>query len=240
MKKLKNFDKLLSLIQIIMNNFSNVSIAISFNEILYDFKIAKSLDVLANNDDSFTSLEEERVVLRAKTKEAISFVNVVMKIRYDQDRTLLHFEVENFVYLILHKEYTQSKLTNKKFNKQRLELIKILNKIKNLVYKLNISFLWKIHSIIFIIHFESSSSIDFYFRQISESKSVENVQNDKNKYEIEKILAKRVIQKDCFRRSITQYRVKWLDWENQFNQWINKNDMNNSILVTNYERQSFS
>jgi hypothetical protein len=130
MKELKDFDKLLSSIQIIMNNFSNASIEISFNEILYDFKVAKSFDVLADNDDFLTSLEKERIVLHAETEEAISFVDVAMKIRYDQDRTSLHLEVEDFVYLTLHKEYTQSEMTNRKFNKQRLEFVKILNKIK--------------------------------------------------------------------------------------------------------------
>jgi hypothetical protein len=202
-----------------------------------------NLAVLTRVDDenSLTTLEQEREILRTKTKEAISFANVVMKIRYDQIKTSMQFNINDFVYLTLHKEYIQIDLINKKFSKQRSDFVKIIEKMNNFVYKLDVSSIWKIHSIVFIIHLKSTSSNeDSYQRQITKSRSIENVQNDFDDYEVKRILVKWIILKRRSRRSIVQYRVKWLNWEDQYNQWMNKKKMNNQNFIANYEKKRSS
>jgi hypothetical protein len=135
-----NFIKVLSFIQSSLNNFANAFIDLSSNELLYEFKIAESLNLLTRLDDDnlTTSIENEREILRKKIEETIVFANAFMKIRYDSIRTSLDSKVEDVVYLKLHKEYTQSEIFNRKFFKQRLESVKIIEKIDKLVYKLEI------------------------------------------------------------------------------------------------------
>ncbi len=143
-----NFIKLLLSIQTTMNNFVNAFTKLSSHEIIYEFKILKSLNLLndvkkaenACDDNSLTILKKERIILRKKIEEVIIFANAIMKIKYDSIKTTLNLNKEDLVYLKLHKKYNQSNISNKKFSKQRLNFVKILNKIERFVYKLNISF----------------------------------------------------------------------------------------------------
>jgi hypothetical protein len=137
-EQVTNFIKILSFIQSFMNNSSNTFTKLFFNEILYDFKVAKLLNLL-NDSNSFTELKKKRKMLRTEVEQVIVFANASMKIRYDRKRKSLNLKFENLIYVKLHKDYIQSDLINKKFNKQRLESVKILEKIKKLVYKLKIS-----------------------------------------------------------------------------------------------------
>jgi hypothetical protein len=127
-----NFIKIVSFIQFILNNSTNAFIEVIFNELLYEFKIAKSLNLLERFDDEnfTTSIEHERDVLKKQAKKTIIFVNANMKIKYDSTRTSLDLNVEDSIFFKLHKDYNQSDLTNRKFSKQRLESIKMLEKIK--------------------------------------------------------------------------------------------------------------
>jgi hypothetical protein len=239
--QISDFTKLLFFIQTFMNNVSNVSIELFSNEILYEFKVTKFLNLLndtnainAKDDESLTFLKKERIILRNEAENAIAFANAAMKIRLDFIRKSLNLNVKNFVYLKLHKEFTQLDLTNRKFSKQRLESVKILKKIEKLVYKLDISTIWKIHSIIFVIHLKSDSGIDFYDKETKESESVKNAQEKiKNVYEIERILAKRFIKIKRARHSKIQYRVKWLEWDDHHNQWIDATEMKNAQNLVN-------
>jgi hypothetical protein len=98
---------------------------------------------------------------------------------------------------------------------------------------------WKIHSIISMTHLESASiEEDSYDRETKESESIEDVQkNIKDIYEVEKIVAKRSIKMRRARHSKTQYRVKWKEWENHHNQWIDATEMKNAQnVVKKFER----
>jgi hypothetical protein len=241
-----DFVKLLLSIQTTMNNFVNAFTELFSHEIIYEFKILKFLNLLndvkraknARDDNSFTILKKERIILRKEIEEVIIFANAIMKIRYDSTRTTLNLNKEDLVYLRLHKEYNQSNISNEKFSKQRLNSVKILNKIERLVYKLNISLTWKIHSVVFIVHLKSASSEkDSYNKEAIESELVKNVQDDiKDVYELKKILAKRFIKIERSRTLKIQYRVKWKEWDDQHNQWINATKMKNvKKLIDDFE-----
>jgi hypothetical protein len=128
------------------SNSSNAATELSPNEIIFGFKVLKSLNLLAdpnitsraNDTDSPTTLKDERAVLRKEAEEAIAFANASMKIRYDFTRKPLNLKIEDHVYVKLHKDYTQSRITNRKYSKQRLEPVKALEQIGKLAYKLDI------------------------------------------------------------------------------------------------------
>jgi DNA-directed RNA polymerase subunit K/omega len=166
-----------------------------------------------------------------------------MKIRYDSRRTQLDLKFENDVYLKLHKEYNQSELINRKFAKQRFESVMIIEKINKLVYKLDISQSWNIHSVISITHLKSTSiEKDSYDKEKKESKSIEDVQkNIKDIYEVKRVLAKRFIKIERARHSKIQYRVKWKEWDDHHNQWIDAANMKNvKNAVNEFEQNSIS
>jgi hypothetical protein len=99
----------------------------------------KSLNFLRIEDEnSATILKEDRIILKKKVEKAIAFANTSMKIRYDSKRTQLDLRSDDSVYFKLHKEYIQSDFTNRKFVKQGLESVKIIEKVDKLVYRLEI------------------------------------------------------------------------------------------------------
>ncbi len=146
MKK-NDFVRLISSIQVTLNNSANASIGMSSNNVLYDFKVTKFLDLLTdpiilektNDENPLTSLEKERIIIRKEVEKAIVFANAAMKIRHDLTRKSLKMNVKDVVYLKLHKKYTQSDPSNRKFSKQRLESVKIIEKVDKLAYRLEIS-----------------------------------------------------------------------------------------------------
>jgi hypothetical protein len=169
-----NFVKLISFIQISLNNSFNATIDLILNEIFYEFKLKKSLNLITFDDkNSSTSLKKKRKFLKKTIEKVIVFANVNMKTRHDFKKKSMKLNVKNVVYLKLHAEYIQSRLINRKFNKQRFESMKILEKINKLIYKLNILITWKIHSIISIIYLKfASSENDFYERKQWKSNSL--------------------------------------------------------------------
>ena len=78
-KNIIDFTQLLSSIQTIMNNSTNAAIDISFNEILYGFKMLKTANLLDNDltktraedGNPSTIIKKKREILRKKTKNSL-------------------------------------------------------------------------------------------------------------------------------------------------------------------------
>lgn len=125
-KNVVNFFKFLSFIQAIMNNSVNVFTETCSNEILYDFKMLKITDLLNNNvakvrtadDNSVIVIKEERTMLKKKIEKSINHAQTMMKSKYDSRYRFIKFEEKQKMFIKFHKEYTQSDLKNKKYNKQ--------------------------------------------------------------------------------------------------------------------------
>ena len=226
-------------IQTIMNNSINVFTDIFSNEIFYEFKVLKATDLL-NNDVVKTKIEDEipktviekkRAMLKKKTKNVISHVQIMFKIRYDFSHKSIDLKTDQKIYIKLHKKYFQPDLKSRKFSKQRLESVNIMKKMSRLIYKLDISATWRIHFVISIIHLKSASpENNSYEKQIVKSGSVEVEEGDDSDfYEIEKIIVKRkmYIERKRRRRAFSQFRMKWLKWKNHHNQWFSRADLNN-------------
>ena len=165
-----------------LNNSSNDTTGISSHEILYEFRVLESIDLLNNdktklkteNDNPATKIKNEKKIFRIETKNAINFEQTIQKIKYDSRHKSLNFNEKDKMYFRFHKDYNQPNLENRKFDKQKIGSIKILNKMNKLIYRLDISFTWKIHSVVSIAHLKSASNEnDFYHRKFTESDSIE-------------------------------------------------------------------
>ena len=226
----------LSALQSQFNNFSNASIDLSFNEIIYDFKIREILFMKAST--SKKQISENKLRNRQKIVDAISFVNAHMKIRYDVRHKSLLLQFEDKAYLRLHKNY-QILNQHKKLDNQKCGSFLIKRRIDRFAYELNISLRWKIHLVISIAQLESAFSLqDSYNRSRSDHLDFVYVENDidfEKSYEIEFVIDKRIKKFD--KTSVTQYRIKWLKYELEFDEWKSVSSLNDCMnLIENYER----
>ena len=157
-----------------------------------------------------------RLVKRDQIEDVVVFVNVMHKLRYDKVYKNIKLIVESYVFLRLHVEYIILDQNNKKLNQQRMKLFKILEKIDHFVYRLKLSSVIKIHSVIFIAQLKSAlSSIDdsYHRHHDRNSSSVEEVVSndyDESRYESSKFYElKRLLEKRTFIDDIKiEYLVK--------------------------------
>ena len=247
-KNCTDFIKLLTLIQIMINNFQNIITSMFSNEILYEFRVAETTDLLndekirkkMNDDNSSTNIENEKKILRKKIIDAINFGQTMQKFKYDINHKPLNLKKNVKIYIRLHKKYSQPDLKNRKFDKQKIGSIEIIKKVKKLIYRFDIFNTWKIHSVISIIHFESISEKKNPFQKKPiELESIKTDENDDSDlYEIEKIIVKKKIHsnRERHRRNHTEFRMKWLKWKNQHNKWMKKDQLNECVeLLTKFE-----
>ena len=84
-----------------------------------------------------------------QVEKFIIFVNITVKLQYDNSHIKMNIKVKSRIYLKLHNEYKISEI-NEKLTQQRVNSFTVIEKINRLIYKLKLSFTMHIHSIIFI------------------------------------------------------------------------------------------
>ena len=209
----------LSFFQIENNNVVHAIIEYFSNELIYEFKINDTLDMLANLfSENYSQL---RQVKRENVEVAMTFANAFSKARYDEIHKTMKFKIDDKMYLRLHHDYTILDLFNHKLTKQRVEFFFIIEKIDNLVFKLQLFFVMKIHFVVSIAQLESiTSSSNFYDRNVDkDSSSIQKEQfialtEQVSLYEIERLLNRRIISIDRI-----NYLVKWKNYDSKHNVW---------------------
>jgi hypothetical protein len=236
MKHSSDWSNFLSTIQFQLNNFVAAHEKI-FNEMMYDFISIQSEDMIRKNSTNISQLNS--TTLRKQVIDAIAWTQMIMKINYDHKHTSLNMNVEDFALLRLHKDYNISttKILKKKLSQQYVDSFKVLEKIENLVYRLNFFQNWRIHSVISIAQLKSISDsiIDSFNRSDSiESESVEMKEDTKKVkfFEIERLIDRRMTT----RRDV-KYLVRWKDYESQYDEWRNLSELQNALnLINDYEK----
>ncbi len=126
-------------------------------------------------------------------KDAIAYAAMKMKYYYNWKYKSLYFKMRDLVNLHLHKNYTLLSLKekNKKLRQQFMSLLKVLNCVKKLTYWLELSLSWHIYDVISVAHLKSAHINDPYWWPRSEEPE-EVIVNDEKKWEVEKLLFKRM------------------------------------------------
>ena len=205
-----------------LNNFFNASIDLSFNEIIMRFKTRDSL-ALFRHDESSKNWLKRKTINVIETKVVIIWINLTIKIIYDKHHKSLKLKIDDQVFLRLHKEYFLSFVKFFKLSIQRIESFKILERKSDLTYKLDILKNWKIHFVIFIVHLESIFNDDDSYDRERSSHSESIVEFNKNwhDYEVESLLRHRIKWYDRD-KSISEYLIKWKDYEAKFDKWYDE------------------
>ena len=189
------------------------------NEFVYEFKINDTLNMLA--DLSFENYNQLRQIKRENVEIAITFVNVLNKVRYDAIHKTLKFKIDDKMYLRLHHDYIIFDLFNHKLSKQRVKFFFVIEKIDNFVFRLQLFFVMKIHFVVSIAQLKSTTrDANSYNRIVDKnSSSIHEKQfialiEQISLYEIERLLNRRII----FTNRIN-YLVKWKNDDSKHNVW---------------------
>ena len=140
--KFSNIDYTLTLfaIQIQLNNTFNIATNLSFNEIIYEFKIKNAISSLIEiNTANVQNLSTQRMKYQRKIVDVTNFAIVKIKIYYDSRHTSIRFKQNEKTYLQLNKNYKLSDKSNSKLSQQRCESFRIFERIERLAYKLKLS-----------------------------------------------------------------------------------------------------
>ena len=118
-----------------MNMIISLITEISSHEFMYELKLLTSLNLVMK----FSQIAIYNV--RMNAHEAIAYAAIKMKKMYDRDHKLIFFKSENKIILKLHKKYIIAlvKVLKLKFYQQYAEKFIVLEKIKCLTYRLNLS-----------------------------------------------------------------------------------------------------
>lgn len=165
----------------------------ALNEICYKFITLQSTNLLKQ------LLIEIKTFFRAFVANVIAMTQMYFKAIYDDNHALLQINVDDWALLRVHKKYKISFIvvSNRKFSQQEIEIFKILKRINNLAYKLNIFKEWRIWSIISIaqLKFLSTSHANSFKRNRASFFSVtikeKSKSNNVKSFEIEQIIVKR-------------------------------------------------
>ena len=201
---------------------------------MYDTNIKQQLNLL-----HIDMKKHNLIKTRTEIKNAIAFAQMTQKRYYDRKHQSMFFQLEDYALLRLHHEYEVFS-AKRKLDQQNVELFKIIKKIERLIYQLDISQHWRVHSIFIIVQLKSASNLTMnsFHRSRSDESSFVFVEDDTNifkSFELKKMLNKRVIRKE--RYLIIEYLVKWSEYESEHDMWLNIKNLDNvKELIQNYEK----
>lgn len=190
------------------------------NKLCYGFKVNNNVTLL--EDLPTEDYNRLRQIKREAAEEAIAFANTVTKVRYDKVHTAMHLKQGDMVYLKLYHGYKIPGLANRKLSQQRVGPFRILAKVGNLAYKLDLPPTMSIHPVISIAQLEPKVSGDDPYKRPRDDNNQPAVENQDDSYpsfEIESLLDKRIT------RGIPQYLVKWKGWDHSWNTWYKVEDL---------------
>jgi hypothetical protein len=222
--------------QSVFNNTRSATIEKISNELLYEITSNLSLDISSSN-----KIVVNHTQLRKEVQNVIDWIQMINKIHYDRRHSSLFLKMSEWVLLRLHHEYfiSESKDIIKKIFTQYVRFFKIVQRIERLIYRLNVSSDWKIHSVFIVAQLKSASDSTKDSFNRSRSTHSSPITDTQNEYEIERILNKRTVKRD--HDYFIEYLIRWLDYESEWDRWYNvKNLANAKNLIVDYEKKLFN
>ena len=181
---------------------------------------------------------DDYIPAKIDAADAIAYTAIKMKAYYDQRHQQQAYNIGDFVNLRLHRGYKLPGILNGKIGQQFAGPFRVIEKIGKLAYRLELPPTIKIHNIISVAHLEPATNPtdDPYSRARQESPPI--LVDGQEKWEIERILRKRVTRRGRGHR--TEYLVRWVGYGPQDDTWISERNLGNAreILRDFNEREN--
>jgi len=206
-----NWLEALPFLSAVSNNSMSFATGFAPNELSYGFRVNDNLMLL--EDLPAEQYDKLRQIKRDAADEAISFANTVAKARYDRRHIAINLAEGSMVYLKLHHGYKIPGLGNRKLSHQRAGPFKILHKVGNLAYRLELPPTMTIHPVVSIAQLEPAPADEDPYRRPRPTNPgpVADEGSAAPFYTIERLLNKRITRRG------TQYLVKWTNYGNEHN-----------------------
>ena len=114
-----------------MNNFINVLIKKSSNEIVYKMKLNKEFNIFDVIVQSQTNIINNRNKYRREAVDALVFAIFNIKTRYDNRYKVIKMKFDNKAYIKLYKKYHLFKLETRSFLIKESNHLRFLINTKN-------------------------------------------------------------------------------------------------------------
>ena len=127
----------------------------------------------------------------------------------------------------------KQKRSSKKLTHKFVGFFRIKDKIETQTYRLTLSIIYRIHNIFHVsflkvYHHKNGLQQADAFMQISK------FINDEKMWKIKKIVDRAKSKGHLW------YKIKWMSWNEKYNQWILKNELDNAFtLKKKYDEQAF-
>ena len=225
-------------IQRYINNSLSAATGKSPNEVVYGFTPTRSKDLA--KPSNLTMLPK---LARIEVADAIAFAQANAARAYDKKHQAIRLEKRDYALLRLHKGYNipSGTILGRKLSQQYAGPFRIIDKIDNLAYKLDLSQHWRIHLVFTIAQLEPcpSPSTDPFKQPYPEQPNSIFVEGDTEQiksYEVEKLIAHR----DTKRRG-KKYLLCWKGYGPEFDKWRNTAELGDSMdLLHDYQQQQAS
>ena len=151
---------ILPFLQASLNN-SITTTGFAPNELAYGFRVRDTLGLLADLPPE--DLDRLRLIKREEADNAIAFANAMSKKRYDSAHKAMNLAPGSLAYLRLHHGYSIPGV-HPKLSNQRVGPFKVVKKVGNLAYRLELPEIMRIYPVISIAQLEPAFDNDPYAR----------------------------------------------------------------------------
>ncbi|KAJ5689575.1 hypothetical protein N7462_003967 [Penicillium macrosclerotiorum] len=235
-------------LQASMNSSINVSTGYTPHKLMYGTELRQAFDMMPQAFDHDTEFQA-----RVDAEQSLAYAAMKMKTYFDKKHKPIHFQAGEWVYLKLSTDTTDPGYSipanadkPRKFKQRYLGRFQILHRVGRLAYKLKLPDSWQRHPVISVEHLEKCpQGPDPWDRQADNGHHMPTDDErfpDEERYEVAKILAKRITKPrgrpradGTSRPSITKYLVRWKGQSAKEDQWVAKEDIAADDLIAEFE-----
>jgi hypothetical protein len=215
-----NWADCLAEVEFVINNTVNASTGKSPMQFLTGLNAPSALDATAHPVNKATDWVSSRDELRDDARQSLVFAQTKMSIYYDRKHLPISFKTGDMAYIRLAGSmepgfHLQHEVSHK-LSQQRVGPFRVVEKIGNLAYKLDIPPTWKIHPIISVAHMERHIPDTFNRSAIVLPEVIVGHDGkEEEEWEVKDILQERYNR----RRRRQEYYVKWKGFGPESNTW---------------------
>lgn len=186
----------------------------------------------------FRQIPHQDFSTRYDAEQALHLASSIMKKAYDSRHIHMYFNVGDSVFVRLLRGYNiaANATVPRKFAQRYAGPFRVLERVGRLAYKLDIPSTWNIHPVISVALLEPApKDKDPFDRQLDEPGPTfdDRYPEDTDRYDIDRILARRTRPIGRNATLFTEYLVRWQGFNEAHDEWIRKEHLDGAEQLVN-------